>query len=304
MLKNAIYFLFILVCIPLMVGCGGCSGNSKPSDDGLAAVTDETEVPLQLGENVMSDVIQNISSPIEMANMVKVSGVEFSQKILNNPDVISKYETSFKKALNLGVFSADLGYINIFDKNNIVVPYLMAAKTLSNGINVGQFFDFETLRKAAENASNLDALMEMSISSFNKIDAYLRDQNRSDVSTLIITGAWIEGMYLSTMVQKDVNKKEMADRIAEQKHVVEILEIVLGNYKNQPNFPALVEGVQELNQAYGAVRITTELSEPKRIENNGTLLVIQDEISTAHYSQEDIDKIMDIIINLRTKIVE
>ena len=303
MFKKAIFLLFMIAGIMLFTGCGGCSGN-KQKDDGLIVLSDDSDGPLELGDDIMGSVIQNISSPVEMANMIKASGVDFSQRILNNPDNVSKYETTFKKALNLGIFSADLGYINIFDKNNIVVSYLMAAKTLADGLRVGQFFDYEALRKAATNSGNLDTLMEMSISSFNKIDSYLRDQRRGDVSTLIITGAWVEGMYLSVMVQKEVNQKKMADRIAEQKHVVEILEIILDNYRSRPNFPELVDGIRDLNKAYGAIRITTELGEPKRIEKEGTLLVIQDEISTAHYTPEDIEKIMDIIIDIRTKIIE
>ena len=303
MLKKVFYLLFVVAGIQLLAGCGGCSGN-KSDGDSLVMIDDSEGAPLKLSEDIMGDVIQNISSPVEMANMIKLSGVDFSQQILNSPDNISRYETSFKKALNLGVFSADLGYINIFDRNNIVVSYLMAAKTLSDGIRVGQFFDYEALRKVATNSSNLDVLMEMSISSFNKIDTYLREQNRSDVSTLIITGAWIEGVYLSAKVLQQTKNKEMADRLAEQKHVVEILEIVLDNYKSQPNFPPLVEGISALREAYDSIKITTELGEPKKIESNGTLLVIQDEISTAHYTQEDIDKIIDIIISIRTQIVE
>jgi len=300
MLKNAIYLLFLFAGFSLVTGCGGCSGNTK---DDLTVVTDDFD-ELELAEDIMGSVIENISSPVEMANMIKASGVDFSQRILNDPDNVQKYETSFKKALNLGIFSANLGYINIFDKNNIVVSYLMAAKTLADGIRVGQFFDYEALRRVANNSNNLDTLMEMSISSFNKIDAYLRDQKRSDISTLIITGAWVEGMYLSAMVYKEARNKDMADRIAEQKHVIEILEIVLDNYSSRPNFPELVAGIQELNNAYNAIKITTEYGEPKRIVSGGTLLVVQDEISTAHYTQEDIDKIIDIIVDIRTKIVE
>ena len=303
MLKKAFFLLLIPAAVLLFTGCGGCSGN-KTNEDDLSVVSDDFDGPLQLGEDIMGSVIQNISSPVEMANMIKSSSVGFSQRILNNPDNVSKYETSFKKALNLGVFSSDLGYINIFDKNNIVVSYLMAAKTLADGIRVGQFFDYEALRNVATNSSNLETLMEMSISSFNKIENYLREQNRSEVSTLIITGAWIEGMYLSAKVYQEAKKKEMADRIAEQKHVVEILEIVLDNYKSQPNFPMLVEGISELNKAYSSIRITIEYGEPKRIEREGTLLVVQDEISTAEYTEDDINKIIDIIIDIRSKVVE
>ena len=147
----------------------------------------------------MNEVISNISSPVEMANLFKTSGVGFSERILNSPDNVARYQTSFERALNLGVFSANLGYINTFDKNNIVVSYLLAVKTLADGIRVGQFFDFNELRRMASSSANLDSLMKMSVTSFNRMDTYLREQNRSHLSSLIVTGAFIEGLYLDLL---------------------------------------------------------------------------------------------------------
>ena len=71
-----------------------------------------SDAPLQLSQDVVNDMIQNISSPVEMANQIKKSGAPFSQQILNSSDKTKDYNTSFKRALNLGVYSADLGYIN------------------------------------------------------------------------------------------------------------------------------------------------------------------------------------------------
>jgi len=305
MIKNSLYLLLILASTQLFNSCSGCAGNQSKSSDSLQ-LTDSviSDAPLKLSEDIMGEVIQNISSPVEMANLIKSSGADFSQRILNNPDNISKYETSFKRALNLGVFSADLGYINIFDKNNVVVSYLLAVKNLADGIRVGQFFDFNALRSMASNSTNLDSLMEMSVSSFNKMDSYLRDQNRSNVSTLIVTGTWIEGLYIASNVVKETNSKELAIRIAEQKNIIDILDIILNNYISEPNFSSLVEDIQRLKMAYAPIRITTELGEPKRIEKDGMLIVIQDEVSTAHYTDEQLITIMDLIIEIRNKIVE
>ena len=305
MIKNSIYLLLILASTQLFNSCSGCAGNQSKGGDSLQ-LTDSvvTDAPLKLSEDILGEVIQNISSPVEMANLIKSSGADFSQRILNNPDNISKYETSFKRALNLGVYSADLGYINIFDKNNVVVSYLLAVKNLADGIRVGQFFDFNALRSMASNSTNLDSLMEMSVSSFNKMDLYLRDQNRSNVSTLIVTGTWIEGLYIASNVVKETKSKELAIRIAEQKNIIDILEIILNNYISEPNFSSLVEDIQKLKMAYAPIRITTELGEPKKIEKDGMLIVIQDEVSTAHYTDEQLNTIMDLIIEIRNKIVE
>ena len=36
------------------------------------------------------------------------------------------------------------------------------------------------------------------------MDEYLRENNRSDISSLLVTGMWIEGMYLACQVVKEV----------------------------------------------------------------------------------------------------
>ena len=304
MYRNIILSLLILASVQLFTSCSGCSDKKGSSNDSLTLPDSLiTDAPLKLSEEIMNEVIGNLSSPVEMAGLFKSSGAEFTQRILNNPDNVANYVTSFQRALNLGVFSADLGYINTFDKNNIVVSYLLAVKNLADGIRVGQFFDFNQLSRLATNSANLDSLMEISLTSFNKMDSYLREQNRSNVSSLIITGAWIEGLYLSTEIVRESGSKEIADRIAEQKNIINILEIILSNYSTEANFSELLALIQELKEAYAPVRITTELGEPQRIEKDGSLVFIQAEISTVHYTQEDLTRIMEVITKIRSKIV-
>ncbi len=303
MLKKLFYGVALLAAINLMSGCSGCNGKSNSESlevpDSLV-----TDAPLQLSEEVINDVIQNISSPVEMANLIKMTGVGFSQKILNSTDNSKKYDTSFKRALNLGVYSADLGYINTFNKNTIVVSYLLSVKELAEGIKVGQFLDFNTLKRMATNNTNLDSLKELSVSSFNKMDSYLRDQKRSNVSTAIVTGAWIEGMYITCNVIEQSNNPELINRLGEQKDIVNILLIILNNFgKADPNFGALVKEMEGIQEAYKEVRITTEFGEPKRIEKDGTLIIVQDEISQVHITPEQVKTIIGQIKKVREFIV-
>ena len=305
MLKKLFYTTAIFGGILLFSACSGGSKNKQESTDdfSLSDSALSEDAPLQLSEEIIGDVIQNISSPVEMAALIKKSGVEFSQKVLNKPEKVDDYNTSFKRALNLGVFSADLGYINTFDKNNIVVSYLLSVKDLAEGIKVGQFFDFAALKEMATNSNNLDSLMEVSVTSFNKMDSYLREQNRSNVSTLIVTGAWIEGLYISGKVIEQTNDEELINRIGEQKDIIDILLIILENYSKDPNFAEMVNRLEQVKQAYADVKITTEFGEPKRIEKDGTLIIVQDEISHVEITPEQIKKIVAEISSLRDFIV-
>lgn len=302
MLRKFSYLTLIIAGIGLLSACSGSSKKNSESDELTLSAPAESGA-LELSEEVMSDVIQNISSPVEMASIIKATGVEFSQKILNTTDKVDNYNTSYKRALNLGAYSADLGYINTFDKNNIVVSYLVAIKSLSEGINVGQFFDFTALKRMATNSNNLDSLMQISISSFNDMDAYLRSQKRSNVSSLIVTGAWIEGLYITGAVIEETNDEGLIKRLGEQKDIIDIIEIILKNYSNDPDFAELAQRIGKLKSAYAGVKITTEVGEAKTIEQDGKLIIVQDEVSHVEITPEQVATIVAEIKSLREFIV-
>jgi hypothetical protein len=298
------FALLILATANFFVSCAGGSKKKAEQEDELTLPDSMTgDAPLKLSEEIIGDVIQNISSPVEMANLIKSTGVDFSQQMLNSPENISDYSTSFKRALNLGVYSADLGYINSYDKSNIVVSYLLAVKSLADGIRVGQFFDFESLKRMASNSSNLDSLMQISVSSFNQMDNYLRQQNRSNVSALVITGAWLEGLYIASNVIEETKNEDLINRLGEQKEIVDILYIILQNYDQNPNFKILIDHIGELKELYKNVKITKEVGEPKTIEQDGMLIIVQDEVSHVNISPEDLGTIIDKIKEIRADIV-
>ncbi len=283
-----------------------CSGNGSNSNTNFDDIPDSLQsAPLQLSENVVNDMIQNISSPVEMANQIKKSGAGFDQSVLNDAEKMKDYSTSFKRALNLGAYSADLGYINTFNKNSVVVSYLLAVKDLADGLNVGQFLDFNTLSRLAKNNTNLDSLKLLSVSSFNRIDQYLREQKRSNVSTAIVAGAWIEGIYITCRVIEQTNDPELINRLGEQKDIASILLIILNNYsKGDTNFQALVAKLDDLKKIYDEVRITTEFGAPETKEVDGMLIIEQNEITHVEITPEQVKQIIEKVKVARQFIIE
>ncbi|MBR6250891.1 MAG: hypothetical protein IKR17_06835 [Bacteroidales bacterium] len=313
MIKHMLMAVALVGGLHLMTGCSGNSNSSEGSLDEPIPDSTITNGPLEISEGVVNDMIQNISSPVEMANMILGSGVPFSQQMLNPSENMKNYSTSFKRAINLGAYSADLGYINCYNKNTVVVSYLLAVKELADGINVGQFIDFQMLKRLASNSSNLDSLKQMSVTSFNDMDKYLREQKRANVSTAIIAGAWTEGIYLTCSVveQMQQNKntdpaklKELVHRLGEQKDIVNILKIVVHNYSQlDRNFQTLEDKINELQTVYEGVRITTEFAPPEMVEQDGMLVIVQHEISHVEISDEQIAQIIAKIKELREFIV-
>jgi hypothetical protein len=53
------------------------------------------------------------------------------------------------------MYTADLGYINVYDKTIYSIARITAVKQLSDAIQVGQFFDFDVLQRLSKNSNNV-----------------------------------------------------------------------------------------------------------------------------------------------------
>lgn len=256
-----------------------------------------------ISNEALEEIVQNVSSPIEMAALIKEIGVPFSTKYLATTDYVDKYNTSFKMAYTLGVFGADLGYLNIYDKSNQVVDYLTAINKLADGIKVGQFFDFETLKRLATNRESIDSLMYISVNSFNNMDVYLRDNNRGHLSALMITGTWVEGMYLVTQVANEKSSSELTDRIGEQKINLNNILLILDNYKQHVQISEIIESLNELKEVFDGVEITYEIGEPETVEEGGMIMIVQNEKSVVNISEDQLNKIINKTKQIRNKLI-
>ena len=297
MLKNTIIVLFI---IAFVISCrsGGDKSETLEIDE-----SELLEGDLEISKETIDDIIQSVSSPVEMAALVKELGVEYSNKYLSPTDHADELSDRFSQALNLGIYAADLGYLNMYNKTSSVIEYISAIKTLADEIRVGQFFDFNTLKRLAQNYQNLDSLMYLSLRSFNEMDQYLRDNDRSGESALIITGVWIEGLYLATQVANDAPHPELAERIGEQKIILEKLILIIDNYSRNKRFASLLEDLHKINSFFKDIEITYTPGDPEPIEENGMLIIIQNEQSNVKISDDQLKNIISVTKEIRDKLL-
>lgn len=297
MVRKVIFALSVFLVI------SACKNSQKGSDELEMPVIDGEEAPLEVADETMEEMVENVSSPIEMAALIKSLGVPFSKDYLATTDFVDNYVTSSKQAFALGIFGADMGYLNMYEKTTSVIDYLSAIKNLADEINVGQFFDFPTLKRLATNSQNIDSLMYISVHSFNQMDKYLRENKRGNLSSLMITGVWVEGLYLATQVATKTKNKELSERIGEQKTVLSQLLLILDNYRSDPFIAKLIEDLNLLKEDFKEIEITIEYGEPEAKEVNGELVIIQNEKSIVNISDEQLESITKKTKDIRNKLI-
>jgi len=304
LVKSAPVLLLIAV---LCLTCTSDQDNEVNED----AVSDiEMSNELEISSEAVKDVIRKIPSPLEMTDIVKGSGVYFSKEMLNSTDKIDNYSTSHQKALNLGIYGADLGCINIYGKTHLAIGYIDVVKTLAEDLKVGHFFDFATLTRLVDNKDNIDSLLYISTKGFEAMHDYLYEKNRGNISVLVLIGGWLESLYIATTITSvDVIEHffeeypELIERIGVQKMALDNMAILLDVYKNKPGMEQLVKDFAELREIYSGVKITYIYAEPKISEVNGVLVIKDKSETKVEISEEQLHEILLKVKEIRNHIV-
>jgi hypothetical protein len=292
--------------LALLCSCG--SGPKAPEvvdvmNDG--DTTTKAAADTGISPEVIGDILNSIPSPLEISVLLKESGKKYNSAFLNSPDNLSKYNSNYKKALNLGVYGTDLGYTNIYEQNQDGVKYMSSIKELADGLNIGQFFDVETIGRLATNSKNLDSLLLITTQNFNSINHYLHTQSRSNLSVLLLTGGWLEALNIVCQTAKsNPDNKELQETIGAQKVILENFLLLLSFYKDtDQNMASLLTDMQQLKAAFDKVEITYTYKESTFEVVDGVMVIKDNSTSTINIKPEDVKEISDMITSIRNKII-
>ncbi len=294
---------FILILLP-MAFIFSCQSRKEKTAHPESVTLDSLKfaADLQISEEALNEIVESVSSPIEMAALIMEIGTPFSMEYLAPTDLVDHCNTSFQMAYSLGVFGADLGYLNIYNKKNQILDYLTAVYRLADGIGVSQFFDFAALTRFSASSDYIDSLMYISVRSFNKIDNYLMENSRGHLSALMITGFWVEGMYLATQVASHHSDPALNERIGEQKLNLNNLFLMLNPYRGQEQVANLLTQLSEIKEVFDQVEISYEMGEPETIERDEMVMIVQNEKSLVQITDEQLGQIIAKTEEVRNKL--
>src|SRR5271166_4491575 len=151
--KNlALIFAAIIV---LFASCK--SGNQSTHKDSIKA---DSLGMKEISQNV-KDVVYPLPTPFEMTDMLNTMGAKYSSAILNPPDHAEKYFTEKSKAVNVGVYGADLAYATTYDQKQDVKNYSKALKSLIDQLGINVNYNKLLAEDATEKLNNKDTLVSV-----------------------------------------------------------------------------------------------------------------------------------------------
>jgi len=288
----------ILLSFLAIVGLWSCGG-SKEDQSQNSNEFNEAEESVK---DQIKDLVYNLPSPSEIPYLLQATGAEFNASLLNDRKKADSYGSrSDKAALNLGVYTTDIGYLSSYDKTQEAIDYLNAAKKLADNLGVIGTFDAEVLKSFESNISNKDSLASILDKAVKSTDKYLKDDSKTKLAVLLLTGSAVEGLYISTGLIKTYPKDILPDDarnlvltplisvILNQEKSVDEMAKVLAKLEQTEPIASLTKDLQDLQASYRALNIEDQ------IKNNRSDLVLTD---------KHLAEITTIVEKIRQRIVE
>jgi hypothetical protein len=244
----------------------------------------------------------SIPSPIQTAFLLKDAGANYQSGLLSNTENVSEYTTTSAKALNLGIYGADLGYATIYDQNQDAISYMAVTKRLSNELGVSGLFNENTIKRFESNIGNQDSLLVLVSDAFKSADSYLKNNEQNDLSVLILAGGWVETLHFATQLAKATDNEAIKNRIGEQKITIKNLIKLMLPYKENQQVADLSNKLNELKDLYKDIEFIYEWKEPTTDAENKTTTI--NSVSKVKMSKEQLQNITDKITAIRNSIIQ
>jgi len=237
MKRDLLLSLFLVSSLSLLLAC------SSETSENTKSV--ETETPIQdepVAEDEGFDFF--LPSSMQIAHILKKSGVIYVDGLTNDPEKYSQYQTRSKRLLNLGVYTGDLAYCVLNSQNEMGLKYVAALKSLGNDLDLAEVYhSADALDKIESTMNNQDSLITFIINTQEKLNDYAHTNHQLSLLLETFTGAWIETMYIGANAENK-HPEYIAKRLAEQMGILE--NLISGLEMTESNNKELSDVVEQL----------------------------------------------------------
>ena len=296
---QSVVFLSLGVVSSFLIS--SCNTDRKPTDNEPQELKTHVVDSTSAINAEFEGKIFSIPSPVQTAILLKQASGSFNAELINPAENADKYSTTYSRALNLGVYGADLGYATLFGQQKESMNYLKALQTLADGLSIAGAFDKSFAERFERNMNQQDSLLIIVQDAYRTGDKFLKNNKQKDISSLILAGGWIESMYFACQLNTLQPNPQIIERIGEQKQSLETLLSILSGYNTDNMNDALLNDLNEINDLFKEVQFSYTFREPVTDASNHIITLNHD--SSVIMSDELVAAITEKISALRNNII-
>jgi len=249
-----INYLKSIVCVSALASVAllSCHGNNSNSANGQNGADTLTKATAKVADADQDSETYLLPSPLQIASIFKNSGLTYMPGVTAPFKDAAAFSSQFDRALNMGVYSADLSYCILNKQTDDAVKYLNIVKGLSDKLGFGSVFESNAfLTRFQSNMNSTDSLASLIAELQMETDTYLENNKEKYIGVIAFAGAWVESMNTGNAVYEKQKSTGVSSRISEQMNILEGLVKLLNKYQaSDKNIAGLMAQLKDIKTTY------------------------------------------------------
>ncbi|MEM9895081.1 MAG: hypothetical protein AAF789_01815 [Bacteroidota bacterium] len=176
-----------------------CGGSSEKASDQNAG--DEFDAAKSQIASDLENVLKVMPPPSEVPYLLEGAGADYNATLINPIENLNNYTGDQNTAaLNLGVYATDIAYLTSYKKTDLALDYMGECQKLAAPVGVASAVDYGIVARFERNMENRDSLAMIINQVIEESGDRLSELDELNSAALLLTGSWIEGIYLSTTI--------------------------------------------------------------------------------------------------------
>lgn len=223
------------------------------TSSGDAAQTGEKLDKARIEQDVR-EFVYPLPTSFEVTEMLNRIGAAYILTLSNPVSNVERYLTEKSKAINLGIYSADLSYATTYNQKQATIDYMNVSKKLIDALNISGAINPDIIDQIEAKQDNKEELVALITTTFFDTYEHLNQSGRGAVSMLVLAGTWVESLYIATHISEDTyNNKEMVKIVMDQKKSLNKLMGLMDVVGENRAVAEVIEQLTPIHQIFTAI---------------------------------------------------
>jgi hypothetical protein len=292
-------FLSVLAVSAMVFSLASCTDSSTNSNEAAELLTDSIPQIEGHGDGGLSGSVVkykgeifSIPSPIQTALLIRESEIPYNEFLLNPASSYQNYVNQFQKAMNMGVYGADLAYLSNFDNTAMSIEYFTIVERLADDLGIKNNINPTIISRFHASSEIRDSLYVLNAELYREVNQYLKDNERNEAASLILAGGWIEALHIALDVAQ--SNSDIRLRIGEQRSALTSLVALLSKYDDS-QVNQVRKGLTDVLRIYDSMEYSYVFEEP---------ITDEDEKTTYFNCKSSVDVTNDHVDQIKVKLSE
>lgn len=212
-------------------------------------------------KNEIEEYVYPLISAFDVTTMLSEIEASYIVDITNDAENVEKYFTEQSRAVNLGIYTADLAYATTYNQKSDVQSYFKAIEVLVNELDLTAALSKKLADDIERNLDNTEVLVDLITKLSQDAYSYLNKQGRTELSYLVLAGTVLEGLYLTTHISENTfQNPKIIETILYQKEPLLKLEKLMEPYKETELTGSVYQTIRSINEIFALEESTSAIT--------------------------------------------